>query len=157
MTRAGKAFTVIGVLVATIFAGWLLLIGTVVAVGGVMTVELVDRSEGFDIFVPIPMALVDAAVASATTPAIHTAGFPRMEVDGVSVDFGELGPVVLELFEELDDLPDATLVEVVDGRESVRISKRGSKFLVEVEDPSASISVSLPTRGALRVAERILG
>lgn len=157
MTKAGKIGTVVGSVVAAIVTGWLMIIGAVYAVGGVMTVEIVDRSAGLDLYLPVPMVLMDAAIASVSAPAVYTAGLPRIETDGVSIDFGELGPVVLELLEELDRLPDATLVEVVDRGEHVRISKAGKKLLVEVEEPGASIAIAIPTRGVLRAAGRVLG
>lgn len=155
MTRAGKALGVIAALMVVVIAGWLLVIGAVVALGGVMTVQLVDRSEGLELYLPVPLALVDLALASTPSPMVYTAGFPAVQMDGVSVDLGEIGPVVLGLFEELDELPNATLVRVVDGSGSVEISKAGGKLVIEVEEPDASVAIAVPTRGAARLAGRI--
>lgn len=156
MTRAGKTFTILLALLVVVAAGWLCMIGAAFALGGVITVELVDRSEGLDLYLPVPVVLVDAVLMSASSPALSSAGFPTLEVDGVGVDLGELGPFVLELFEELDQLPDVTLVEVEDGFDRVRISKTDGKLRVEVEEPGTSIEIAVPTRGARRLAARLL-
>ncbi len=157
MSRAGKIATAAALMAAVTVVGWVMLVGVLYAAGGVVTVEVEDRHQGLDIYLPVPMVLLDAMVASAAMPAVHTAGLPRVELDGMSVDFGELGSVVLELLHELEELPDATLVEVVSGPDRVRISKDGTKLRVEVEEPGTSIDLAIPTRGVLRMAERILG
>ena len=157
MTRATTTLVVIFGLMAAIVVGWLLILGAIVALGGVMTVEVIDHSEGLDLYIPVPIALVDAVLESASAPELYSAGLPPVQVDGVGVDLGELGPFVLELFEELDGLPDVTLVEVEDGLESVRVYKAGGKLRIEVEQPGSSVEVALPTRGARRLAGRIVG
>lgn len=157
MSRATTTLVVIFGLLATIVVGWLLVLGAAVALGGVLTVEVIDRSEGLDLYIPIPIALVDAVLESASTPELYTAGLPSVEVDGVAVDLGEIGPFALELFEELDGLPDVTLIEAQDGLRSVRVYKAGGKLRIEVEEPGSSVEIALPTRGARRLAGRILG
>lgn len=156
MTRTHKLLMVAGALAVTVVAGWLFVIAAAYALGGVMTVEVVEPSTGRDLYLPVPMALLDLAVVSIPSPAIHSAGLGALRVDGMGVDLGELGPVLLGLLEELDRMPDATLVEVVDGRSSVRIGKSGSKLLVEVDEPGRSLDFAVPTRGVLRLADRLI-
>ncbi len=157
MTRTAKIWAVLGAVAATTLAGWLLVVTAVYALGGLMTVRVVDRSAGFDLYLPVPMAVVDAALASAAIPAVYTAGLGGgLEVDGLGVDLGEVGPVLVGLLGEIDELPDATLVEVIDGRERVRVSKAAGKLRIEIEEPGTSIDVAIPARALARLADRVV-
>jgi hypothetical protein len=71
------------------------------------------------------------------------------------LDLGEWGPMVRELLEELDDCPDFTLVEVKEDDVWVRVRKKRGKLVVEVEEPSTSIKVSVPTRTIRRTVSRL--
>lgn len=161
MTKRTRRFWIIsGTLAATLVVGWAVVLGAAYAwatSSGVATITVHDRSEGLHFTAPVPMALVDVALSATAMPAVHTAGFGHLKVDGVEVDLGELGPMVVDLFEELESVPDATLVEVRDRREHVKITKRGNQLLVEVEEPMTSLRISIPTRALTHIAERILG
>lgn len=157
MTRARRTWMIAGAVVLIVVAGWTLAIGAVVAMGGVMTVELLDRDGGVDVYLPLPMAVLDLALLSVDTPAIAVAGVGHVHMDDLDVDLGAIGPVLLDVLDELDRLPDVTLVEVQEGRDRVRIAKRGDKLRIEIDDRGTSLSLSVPTRGALRIADRLLG
>lgn len=161
MTEKTKRFWIVGgAVAATLAVGWVMVLGTAyawAARSGVVTVSVHDRSEGVHIWLPVPMALVDVALATTAVPAVHAAGLGHLSVDGVDVDLGELGPMVVDLLEELESIPDATLVEVVDGRDHVKVIKVGNKLLVEVDEPDASIRISIPTHAVARIAGRVLG
>ncbi|MDH3424902.1 MAG: hypothetical protein OEN00_18025, partial [Gemmatimonadota bacterium] len=62
-SQTRKTLIVIGAVATTMVVGWVLLIGAVLAWGGLATVSIVDR-HGADLTLPIPMAAVDIAVAS---------------------------------------------------------------------------------------------
>lgn len=169
----GRKILIVGAALALVTVlGWAVLIGTAYALGGVLTVELHDRHEGLDLYLPVPMAALDLAAAAAglgvERHGVHLAGlgagFGSLAVDGAHLggvggleELGEIGAVVAELLTVLDDVPDVTLVEVVDGRDHVTVSKRGGDLIVEVDEPDLSVRVSIPTRGARRLAARILG
>lgn len=158
--RAKRVWIVTGAVAVTLIVGWVLVIGAAyawAARGGVVTVSIHDQNEGLHLWVPVPMALVDVALTATAIPAIHTAGLGHLSVDGVDIDLGELGPMVVELLEELESMPDATLVEVVDSRDYVKVSKSGGKLLVEVREPGASVRVSIPTHAVARIADRLFG
>ncbi len=156
MTRARKIWIVVAALLLVTVSGWLLVVGAAYAMGGVMSVHLLDRESGREVFLPVPMALLELVVGSATSPAVYAAGLGEVQVDGLNLDLGAAGSVLLGILEELDDLPDATLVEVVDRRSSVRIAKSGDRLVVEIDDPGTSLSFSVPTRGVARLADRLL-
>ncbi len=143
----------IAVVVAACFAvavlGWIVLIGAVYAWGGVATVRVHDPQEGLSLFVPVPMALVDAALT--------TSGWmvPDDDWRELEVELGEWGPMLSELLDELDRCPDVTLVEVVDGETRVRVYKQGGALRVEVDDRELTVRVSLPTRSVRRALGRL--
>jgi hypothetical protein len=127
------------------------LIGAVYAWGGVMTVSVEDRDENFSLYLPMPVAVVDAAVAT-TDWVLDEEELLQLHAD---LDLGEWAPMVREMLEVLDDCPDATLVEVEDGDVWVRVRKKRGKLVVEVEEPSISIKVSVPTRSIRRTVSRL--
>jgi len=158
--KARRFWTIGGALAVVLVLGWTIVLGSAYAwatSGGVAMLTVHDRSEGVHFTAPVPMVLLDVALTAAVLPAVHTGGLGHLTVDGVEVDLGELGPMVVDLLEELDSVPDAKLVEVRDGRTHVQIHKSGGKLLVEVEEPLTSVRISIPTRSVAHIAERILG
>jgi len=135
---------------AVLILSWVALIGAVYAWGGVATVRVQDREEGVNLYVPVPMALVDAAVT--------TSGFviPEEEWLDLDVELGEWGPMVHAMLEELDELPDCILVEVEDGSTSVRVSKQGGALKVLVDEEDIHVKVSVPMRSARRTLSKVV-
>ncbi len=152
MTRGRRIAVVIFAVAAVTVLGWMLLIGTVYALGGVATVRIEDRRDDLDLTLPVPMALVDLALAIAE-------GGLRSEAahHGFDARWAMLAPEITELLRELEASPDATFVEIVDGRDTVRVAKRAGKFHVEISEPGCDIRVSVPARGLRRAASRLLG
>ena len=62
MRTAKRIFIVLSASFAVAILGWVVLIGAVYAWGGVATVQVKDANEGVNLYVPVPMALVDVAV-----------------------------------------------------------------------------------------------
>ena len=151
MASARKVLTYIAAFFGVIILSWVLLIGAVYAWGGVMTVSVEDRDENFSLYLPMPVAVLDAAVAT-TDWVLDEEELLQIHAD---LDLGEWGPMVRELLEELDDCPDFTLVEVKEDDVWVRVRKKRGKLVVEVEEPSTSIKVSVPTRSIRRTVSRL--
>jgi hypothetical protein len=151
MASARKVLTYIAAFFGVIILSWVLLIGAVYAWGGVMTVSVEDRDENFSLYLPMPVAVLDAAVAT-TDWVLDEEELLQIHAD---LDLGEWGPMVRELLEELDDCPDFTLVEVKEDDVWVRVRKKRGKLVVEVEEPSTSIKVSVPTRTIRRTVSRL--
>lgn len=57
--------------------------------------------------------------------------------------------------QELAKCPDTVLVEVKDGREHVRVEKRGGRLLVDVDSPREEVHISLPLRTVVSVIREI--
>lgn len=154
MATGKRVLTIFGALAGITVLGWVLLIGAVFAYGGVMTVRVEDATEGMNLFIPVPVAMADAAVAAST------AILPAHELDGMLEmhgDLGELGPALRGMLRELDRAPDFTLVSVDDGPTRVRVRKQGGSLRVDVRDPEISVRVSVPTRFASRTVGRLIG
>lgn len=144
-----RFFIIVSAAFAVLILSWVALIGAVYAWGGVATVRVQDRTEGVNLYVPVPMALVDAAVT--------TSGFviPQEEWLDMDVELGEWGPMIHAMLEELDDLPDCTLVEVVDGSTNVRVFKEGGALKVQVDEEDVHVKVSVPMRSARRTLGKV--
>ncbi len=142
MTTTKKVLLILGSAFGLCVLGWVVLVGAVYAYGGVMTVR-VDNPNGPDLAIPVPMAVVDAALATG-----------EMALDDIHVELGEYGPMLREILAVIDDCPDVTFVEVEDGFDHVRVAKEGGYLLVEVNEHRGhgmNIKVSLPTRSIARL------
>ena len=142
MSTPKKVFLVLGSAFGLCVLGWVVLVGAVYAWGGVMTVR-VDNPRGPNLSIPVPMAVIDAALATG-----------ELALDDAHLDFGEFGPMIREILAVIDDCPDVTFVDVQDGRDSVRVFKEDGKLRVEVEERGSdgvSVSISLPTRSIARL------
>ncbi len=136
-------------LVAAVAAGLILSTGVALAAvvlgSGVVMVKVHDKSpDGIHLTAPVPAALVDLGLALVPlAPIAADLGAVRSEIE-------PWGPALEALADELARCPDATLVEVEDRGERVRVSKRGGKLRVEVESRDADVQVSVPVRLVVR-------
>lgn len=73
---------------------------------------------------------------------------------GVHHEMEDWGPAVLVAMRELEAYDDVPLLEIRDGRDHVRIEKRGERVVVEVLAPHESVRVSMPLRLLRRTLER---
>lgn len=140
---------VVSAIFAVVVLSWVAVIGAVYAWGGVATVRVQDKGEGVNLYVPVPMALVDAAVTTSTWV------IPDEKWLDLQVELGDWGPMVQEMLAELDDLPDVTLVEVEDHSTHVRVYKENGALKVSVDDDEVHVKVSLPMRSARRTLSKV--
>jgi hypothetical protein len=152
MAGTRRVLTYIAAFFGVAILSWVVLIGAVYAWGGVMTVSIEDRNENFSLYLPMPVAVVDAAVAT-TDWVLDEEELLQLHAE---LDIGEWAPMVHGLLEALDDCPDVTLVEVEDDDVWVRVRKKSGKLVVEVEEPSTSVKVSIPTRSIHRTVSRLM-
>lgn len=144
-----KFLTFFAVGFAVLILSWVVLIGAVYAWGGVMTVQVQDRNEGFNLYLPVPVAVVDAAMATGGLV------LPSERLLDIDVDLGEWEPMVRGIVEALDDCPDVTLVEVQDGSAHVRVYKEHGVLKVDVDEDDVRVRVAVPTRAIERNAKRL--
>lgn len=142
MTPTKKVLLVLGSAFGLCILGWVLLVGAVYAWGGVMMVRI-DNPSGPDLSIPVPMAVVDVALATG-----------ELVFEDIHLNLGEYGPMLREILEVIDDCPDVTFVEVEDGGDHVRVAKEGGTLRIVVEEhgrDGVSVTVSLPMRSIGRL------
>ena len=153
-TRTRRILIVSAAAVAFLILGWATIIGLLLTVGGVATVQLHERSEGVSFYLPVPMAVVSATASTAGFLApMHTEDL--IEIDG-DLNLDEWEPFVDALFEGLEECPDVTFVEVHDRGDHVRVAKDGGKIRVEVRDPDLSLKISVPIRPVRRTVTALM-
>jgi hypothetical protein len=153
-TRTRRILIVSAAAVAFLVLGWATIIGLMLSVGGVATVQLHERSEGIRFYLPVPMAVVSATAATAGfLSPVHADDL--VEIDG-DFDLGEWEPFVDAIFEGLEECPDVTFVEVQDHGDHVKVVKKGSKIRVEVENPDVSLNIAVPIRPIRRTVTALL-
>lgn len=129
-----------------------LLMGGVVANSSIMLVQVSDGAEGFNLTVPVPLAL--AQIATAFAPA----EFKRIELPYEAMHFL---PQVDRFIDELEAMPDVLMVEVQDGADHVKVYKSEGTIKVEVRDAhGARVDVKVPlsmARGVLAAIDTDTG
>lgn len=153
MTRNRRLLTLLAAVSLAVVIGWVVVIGAVYAIGGVATVQVRDGQSGSGFNLPVPAVLLDVAVAS--TGWIGPAAHHGLDAHWHG-DIAQMAGALRELLEALEDCPDATLVEVLDRRTSVRVEKTGSALRIEVVEPEGSLTVSVPLRTVRRSVGRLL-
>jgi hypothetical protein len=73
----------------------------------------------------------------------------------VRTNLGEHRLAVAAALQELENVPDAVLVDVHDGAESVRITKEGSSLEISVDNADGKFEVTLPASLLGRIAREI--
>ena len=139
--------------VVVVLLSWIVLIGAVYAWSGVATVRVRDAGQGVNLFVPVPMALVEVAVAGASWS--HSEHFQR-KIEFHLEELGDLAPMVRMVLLELESCPDVTLVEVQDHGSHVKIVKRGGDLEIAVDDGDTTVRISVPISSVRRTIDRLL-
>ncbi|HEX7184815.1 MAG TPA: hypothetical protein VF756_23515 [Thermoanaerobaculia bacterium] len=146
MSKGAKILVVIAVLVTVMFVGTGLLIAGSIVHSGVVTVKINEtRPNGTTLYLPVPAALV--YLGMDLLPLVDDGG-----LDELRADLGEWRPFVAATLEDLEDCPDAVLVDVRDGDETVRIVKQGLDIEIRIHGADGNFEISLPARLFSRVA-----
>lgn len=130
----------VGIALATPFLAMLLLVGAT----GVMVVDVQEGgTDGHHFVIPVPLVLAQAAMTFAPDDAKYVS----------CPEFAPYQELAEKVLHELQDIPDATLVEVEDGTEHVRVWKDGSLIRVSVKDDEDTVDCALPIKSALQIIE----
>jgi hypothetical protein len=114
--------------------------------GGIATVYVHD--EDVKVFLPVPMAAVDIAIAFA----------PDEELAELRRTLAPHRDLIRAALAELAACPDAVLVDIQSPGESVLISKVGDEIRVRVEEyGSTEVDVRVPLRSVLRISSALAG
>lgn len=117
---------------------------------GLVTVKVHESGpDGTRLYIPVPAALVHAGMS--VLPEL----IEEDVWEEVRTDLGDWAPVAAEALRAVEDAPDAVLVDIENGRESVRIEKDGRSLEIRVRDGKDSFEISLPASLLGRVAREI--
>lgn len=121
--------------IAATVSGTAVLAAALTFSGGAVTVEVENRKDPKEsVWLFLPAA--PAVLALKFVPDEHLRHLPPQALRALPA--GEIAAW------ELERIPDTVLVEVEDNGEHVRIEKRGSNLVVDVDSPEESVHVSVP-------------
>lgn len=150
MRKIFRVFVILLIAGTVLFASTGVALAAAVVHSGVITVSVVDHSNGGTrIFVPVPAALVNLGVD--TLPL----WMPAEERRQMQTELAPYREHLLALGRELAEMPDTTLVEVETDDEHVRVIKEGDTFRVIVDSPDADVRVSIPAHFFHRVLKAV--
>lgn len=151
MGRAARVLTALGVAFAMLFVGTGVALAATVATSGVVTVRIQETGpDGVRLFIPVPAAALDLGLG------VVTLAIPTVELARLRAEAAPYQPALAAAARGLEECPDATLVEVLTDRESVRVTKRGGTLVIDVDADDGRVRVALPARSLTKVA-RFLG
>ena len=124
---------------------------TAVVRGGAFTVAVDETGPGGDsVHLVLPTALLHAGLAVAPDRVFREIG-REIERSGAGIDLTAWRSIA----DELEGLPDAVLVEIHDGRSTVRVESVGGRIRVRVDDDQTHVRLDVPARALTRVLDRI--
>jgi hypothetical protein len=139
MGTLARILVALTVAFAMVFVGTGVALATTVMTTGLVTVSVAEGGpDGTDVFVPVPAIALDLGLGIAAL------AMPPEERERLRAEVAPYAPALREIADELEEMPDATLVEVVTDRESVRVEKRGRSFRIDVDSPDGQVHVTLP-------------
>jgi hypothetical protein len=130
-------------MIGKIFLG-LALTTAVVMKDGIIEVNVQEKHDGgshVHLYLPATVATLGVHLAPQERLREHL----RRE--------GEHLAIACVALKELEKVPDAVLVEVVSATEQVRVATRNGNFVVDVNDASDTVHISMPIRAARKVVE----
>ena len=96
------------------------------------------QSGGTHINLIVPAALVPATLRFV----------PNRDLEDASRNLRPYLPIIDAAIPALEDCPDGVLVEVVNNRDHVLVTKRGGSIVVDVNDSADTVHLSVPLRVA---------
>lgn len=148
MSRRKKLFLGIALLVVTLMVGTVGL-GAATAIGrGAVHIEVDSGDHGGDQFgLAIPAALIELVLWLAPTGLVVDE-LPMEEIRPYL-------PAMRELSRQVEQLPDAVLVEVIGPDEKVRIETRNGRIIIDVTGRSERVHVSVPASTVARLMRTV--
>ena len=123
--------------VKMIFLSGTLVIAGIVADAGMIQVRVLEKkTDGTNLRLYVPAALVPLGVMIA----------PERQLEHAMRRAHEFLPAMRIASEELERMPDGLLVEVLSPREHVMIVKSGGALVVDVDTSRETVHVSVPLR-----------
>lgn len=135
------------VAVAVTFVGVGVALAATVAHSGMVTVQVHETGpQGTHVFVPVPAAAVDLGLGIASF------AMPAQERARIAEQIAPYRPALAAMVGELERCPDATLVDLRSDRQTVRVVKRGERFVIDVNAPDGQVHVAVPAHTISKIA-----
>ncbi len=148
MGRFARVFIALAVAVAIVFLGVGVALAATVAHSGMVTVQVHETGpQGTHVFVPVPAAAVDLGLGIASF------AMPAAERARIAEQIAPYRPALAAMVRELEKCPDATLVDVKSDRQTVRVVKRGARFVIDVNAPDGQVHVAVPAHTVSKIAD----
>jgi hypothetical protein len=147
MSKGVKIFLTLALTCALLFVGSGVMLAATVVRGGMVTVKVNEPGKHVHLVVP-------AGLLSLGVDLLPLVMDDQIKSE-IRTDLQEYGPALSAALLELEDAPDAVLVDVRDGAESVRITKEGRSLEIHVKSPDGTFEVSLPARLLGEIAREI--
>src|SRR6185436_3529780 len=145
MSRGAKILLAAAMAIVVLMIGSGLMLAATVARAGMMTVKIDEPGKHIDLHLP-------AAVVYLGMDLLPLVLDDEDLTAEIRANLGEHRQAVAAALRELEDVPDAVLVDVQDGSDSVRISKRGRSLEIHVVNPDGTFEITLPAGVLGRVA-----
>ncbi|HKH43762.1 MAG TPA: hypothetical protein VKM72_03770 [Thermoanaerobaculia bacterium] len=150
MSKGAKILLAIAATFAVLMVGSGVLLAASIARAGVVHVKIHEPGRsGTHVNVHIPAAVV--TLGMNLMPLV----LDDQVTAEIRADLGKARPAMAAALQELEDVPDAVLVDVQDGPERVRISKKGRALEIHVVNPEGIFEISLPAHLLGRIAREI--
>lgn len=114
---------------------------------GVLVVKVQDKVNHKNVFVPVPMLMVNGAIHLIPDTKLDSA---RDRLDAQKIEW------VMAATDELARCPDANFLEIQTATDQVLIAKRGSNLLFDVDTRENRVHVSVPIHAARKALTNLL-
>ncbi len=150
MSKGAKVLLAIATTFVVLLIGSGVLLAASVVRAGTMRVKIQEPGRhGTNVDLAIPAAVVHLGLN--VLPWVMNGDLSAE----IRTDLGEYGPAVAAALQELEDAPDAVLVDIRDASEHVRITKEGRSLEISVDNAEGQFEITLPASLLGRIAREI--
>jgi hypothetical protein len=148
--RGAKILLAVAATLAVLMIGSGVLLAASIVRAGTLTVKIHEPGvNGTNLDLTIPAAVIHLGLNVLPWVLDEDLGAQ------IRTDLGEYRPAVAAALVELEDAPDAVLVDVRNPSESVRITKEGRSLLILVDNEDGKFEITLPASLLGRIAREI--
>ena len=150
MSKGAKIFLAVTAIFAVLIVGSGTLLAASVVRAGTLRVKIQEPGpSGMNVDLAIPAAVVHLGLN--VLPWVLDDEIPAEIRTGLRVH----GPAMAAALRELEDAPDAVLVDIRDASERVQIAKKGRSLQIYVDNADGRFEITLPANLLGRIAREI--
>lgn len=146
MSKTAKILLTVAATIAVLILGSGLVLATTVVRAGMMTVRIHEPGQTVSLHVPAALAYLGLDLLPLLDDRVGAE---------IRADLGEMRPALAAALRDLESAPDAVLVDVQDGRDRVRITKRDRTLQISVVDQGGRYEITLPEGILGKVADTL--